>query len=311
VTIYTTAYFIERANKIHNEKFLYENAHYITAKTKIIITCRTHGNFEQVPFAHLSGAGCPWCVNEYRGKCISSSTEQFISAARAIHPNFDYSQVDYKSARKKVKIICIQHGQFLQTPNQHLSGNGCPICKGISISKSKVSTLDDFIKKAIKIHGNIFSYKDANYINNRVKIRIICSKHGGFWQTPNDYLNGRGCALCSVSMGERKIASWLQNNEIHFKQQYRFENCKNQRLLSFDFAICKIDHILGLIEYQGIQHFQEVKYFGGKERLCYTKQNDEIKQSYCMQNKIPLLTIPYTCYNEIENILQKFVETIL
>jgi hypothetical protein len=65
-----------------------------------------------------------------------------------------------------------------------------------------------------------------------------------------------------------------------------------------------------LIEYQGIQHFQEVKYFGGKERLQYTKQNDTIKQNYCQQHKIRLLIIPYHCYNEIENKLEKFMEIL-
>jgi hypothetical protein len=58
-------------------------------------------------------------------------------------------------------------------------------------------TNDEFIEKAIKIHGDFYDYSEVNYINTRTKVCIICPIHGRFWQTPNSHLSGKAkCPIC-------------------------------------------------------------------------------------------------------------------
>ena len=119
----TTESFIEKAKKIHGDKYEYSLVEYINNKTKVKIICSTQNNFEIKPNDHLNGSGCPRCVG--RGK----TNDDFFKESYLIHGNtYDYSLVDYKSTHSKIKIICVKHGVFSQTPNHHLSGAGCPIC---------------------------------------------------------------------------------------------------------------------------------------------------------------------------------------
>ena len=119
----TTEEFIKKAKEIHGDKYDYSLVDYKNAHTKIKIICPKHGIFEQLPLNHLSGKKCPKCKGYYK------TTEEFIKEAREIHGNkYDYSLVDYKNSREKIKIICPKHGVFEQTPHNHLCGSGCPKC---------------------------------------------------------------------------------------------------------------------------------------------------------------------------------------
>lgn len=119
------------------------------------------------------------------------TTEIFINKAKTIHENkYDYSLVDYKNAKIKVKIICKIHGEFEQLPSGHLTGYGCYKCSG---GGGIVSNTNDFIEKANKIHNFKFDYSLTKYINAKEKIKIICKEHGVFEQTPNSHLISKIC----------------------------------------------------------------------------------------------------------------------
>ncbi len=116
-------------------------------------------------------------------------TESFIIQARKIHGDtYDYSKVVYKSSLEKVCIICSEHGEFWQTPNNHLRGRGCAKCKGLYRY-----TKDDFIKKSNEVHHGVYDYSKVEYKNTQAKVCIICPKHGEFWQKPTRHMAGRGC----------------------------------------------------------------------------------------------------------------------
>lgn len=124
----TTNDFIEKASKIYNDKYSYNKTVYTTAHEKVIVTCPIHGDFEIIANSHLRGAGCPSC-----SKYGKMNTEQFIEKAKLVHGNrYDYSKTVYVSARKPVKIICPEHGEFTQIASYHSRGYGCPLCKGSS-----------------------------------------------------------------------------------------------------------------------------------------------------------------------------------
>ena len=99
--------------------------------------------------------------------------------------------MEYKNASLKVKIICFKHGIFNQSPEKHVSGQGCPKCSG-SLKK----TTESFIKKAKSIHGDRFDYSLVEYVGAKTKVTIICPKHGPFEQTPDRHYNSKGCKSC-------------------------------------------------------------------------------------------------------------------
>ena len=119
----TTEEFIKDANVVHNNKYTYTRTKYVTNKTKIIITCPEHGDFEQRPDQHLfNKGGCPF--SNRRG------LTEFINECNVVHENrYDYSLVGYETTRDKIKIKCLTHGVFIQRGSAHLHGQGCPICR--------------------------------------------------------------------------------------------------------------------------------------------------------------------------------------
>ena len=132
--------FIQKAKEIHGDKYDYSKVEYINNHTKVCIICPEHGEFWQKPIHHTQGKGCPYC-----GGTKKLSTEEFIKRANEIHKEkYDYSKVDYLGADTKVCIICPEHGEFWQTPHNHISGKqGCPECNTSKNSKivQKIETI--------------------------------------------------------------------------------------------------------------------------------------------------------------------------
>lgn len=215
------------------------------------------------------------------------STEQFIYQANKTHNNkYDYSKVNYINTDIKVTIICQEHGEFEQVPYHHLSGRGCPKCYGNSKSNK-----EDFLKKVNIIHNNKYDYSKVDYINAYTKITIICPKHGDFNQRPTNHLSGNGCPICRTSKGELKIKKFLEDNNIEFIPQKTFDDCKGKKkCLPFDFFLPKYNLC---IEYQGKQHYEVNKYWGGEENFKETQTTDIIKSDYCYLKGIELLQITY------------------
>lgn len=136
------------------------------------------------------------------------TTEIFINRAKQKHGDkYDYSKVEYVNNHEKVCIICPEHGEFWQTPNNHMKGINCPKC-GTALGASKVSSnKSEFINKARMIHGDKYDYSKVEYINNKTKVCIICPKHGEFWQAPTNHLYGYGCVSCGHETAAEKQTS--------------------------------------------------------------------------------------------------------
>lgn len=126
-----------------------------------------------------------------------TDTQSFIEKAKTVHGDkYDYSKVLYIKQKDKVIIVCPEHGDFEQTPGNHLNGQGCKVCGYNSLRLQYSSTLDEFIKRANKIHNNYYDYSNCIYINSKTNINILCPIHGEFNQKPNSHLNGSGCRKC-------------------------------------------------------------------------------------------------------------------
>lgn len=143
----------------------------------------------------------------------------------------------------------------------------------------------------------------SSYVGNQEKILIkFDCGHKPHWITPSDLKYGYSCPICSESKGEKVIRQYLEKNNIDFKQEHRFIDCRYKLPLPFDFYIP--DYNL-CIEFDGIQHFEAFNHFGGKEKLKTTKKRDKIKNNYCKENEINLLRIPYWELGNIDKILNE------
>jgi len=201
--------FIKRAKHIHREKYDYSQVVYINAKSKIEVICKEHGLFLVTPDNHCSKkSGCSNCRNIKLSEIFRDTTESFVKKARLFHGDkYDYSLVEYgKRNRDKVTIICKLHGEFLQSPNDHLNGCGCPECGG-----TLKQNLNKFIISAKSVHGEKYNYSKSMYINNRSKIEIVCPLHGSFKQRVYGHLSGKGCPICchQISKPEMKFLDIL------------------------------------------------------------------------------------------------------
>ena len=290
---WNTNKFIKQSNEIHNNKYDYSLTIYKNAHTKIKIKCPEHGIFDQIPWNHLNGEGCPFCAVR------KTTLEIFKSKSNRKHNNkYNYSLItEYTNCKTKIKIICPEHGIFEQISNNHLNGEGCPYC----YTKNK-TTLENFKNKSNQKHNNKYNYSlITEYINTNTKVKIICSKHGYFYQLPRNHLFGQGCPKCNESKGEKLIREFLEKNLINFIQYKRFKNCKYKNLLSFDFYLQEQNIC---IEFDGIQHFKNW-FNDDNDDLKNRIEKDEIKNKYCSDNNIKLIRIKYSNIKNINSILRK------
>lgn len=155
---------------------------------------------------------------------MNNKKEEFIKKSKAkFGEKFTYEKVNYKNNKTKVCLICTckdkngkEHGEFLITPNNHLSGNGgCKKCKCENISSLHNKGTEEFINESRKIHGDKYDYSKVEYINNSTKVCIICPEHGEFWQTPMAHLNGCGCIDCAGVKKSNTVSFIEKAKKIH------------------------------------------------------------------------------------------------
>lgn len=188
----TTKEFIERAQKIHGNMYQYHNVDYKNAKNKVKINCHKHGVFEQLPFDHLNGSGCPRCASELRNLNTRKTTQQFVELAEKIHNHFyDYKNVNYISLHTPVEIICPFHGSFFQTPSNHIHNNaGCSKCSHTISQKEKLwldseNVPDTHKNRQVRIYIGKQLFKVDGYIP---ETKTVYEFYGDFWHgNPQKY----------------------------------------------------------------------------------------------------------------------------
>jgi len=195
--------FIERSKEKHGNKYDYSKVVLNGVDNDVIIICPVHDEFPQRPAGHMSGLGCGECAVDVRAvkrrKPYKHVLQEFITA----HGNkYDYSKVEYQNSDKHIRIRCIEHDwEFIQTPYSHAKGStGCKFCKAEAKRKLYTKTHKDFLKDAVKVHGNKYDYSKVDYKGAKVDVEIGCSNklHGYFPQTPDHHINSRqGCPICS------------------------------------------------------------------------------------------------------------------
>ncbi len=280
--------FIIKATLIHLNKYTYNKLFLKNKRYWCELKCNTCGNiFEQRTDSHLTGNGCPNCRNKYFSEIKTISQEEIIKRFMEIHNNnYDYSKTITNGIHNKVCIICPMHGEFWQTPNNHLKGHGCPICRHINQAISITLDQEEVLKRFIDIHGDRFGYNYFIYKGMNEKSEIECFEHGIFLQTPNNHLKGQGCPKCNYSKGEAALEAIFIKYNIKYEPQYKLPFCNYE----YDFHLP--DYGI-LVEFHGRQHYEPVDRFGGLERFKEQLDRDAKKRSLAREYSTPLIEIHY------------------
>lgn len=280
---------------------------YIDAKTKILHHCLVHGEYwYTTPTIALQGSGCPKCLKEKISKANTLTNEEYIQQLKEKN-SIIIPLEPYVNITTPIYHKCLIHDYDWQTtPATVLQGCGCPKCRSEKISVALLKTHEQYVEDLKNTNPDIIVLE--KYVDANTPILHKCLLDGNEWlSSPTNILSGTGCPQCTRSKGEKNIRNWLDNNNIAYEVQKRFNDCKDNRSLSFDFYLPNYNLC---IEYDGEQHYRPVN-FGGvtdeKANLNFdiTVKHDNIKNNYCKNNGISLLRIPY--FKNIEEELNNFL----
>jgi hypothetical protein len=299
----TTEEFILKEREIHGYKYDLSKTKYINSTTKVCIICPEHGEFWQLPSAHLQGQGCPKC----KGRGLTK--DDVLDMFHKVHGNrYNYNNIVYKNLTTKIIINCPVHGNFEQKPTKHMEGQGCPICGNKRKNKERILSFNDFVDRANIVHHKKYSYISTALNNLHDKVEIICPIHGVFKQNAYDHLNGHGCNKCNESNLEKELMKYFEENCIIYEYEKKFDWMKP---LSLDFYLPEYNTA---IECQGIQHFKPVEHFGGEKYFNTILERDERKRKLCNLNNIRLLyfshekiTYPYKIYTDVKELVENII----
>ena len=298
----TTEEFIIKANAKFKNLYDYSLTNYKGCDTKVKITCKVHGVFEQKPSYHLNkdSLGCPTCIDRpKKGRTRRSNTKGFIERASKLHNNYyNYSLVNYTYATESVKIICPIHGCFEQKAADHLTKRGCLQCSITKRSLAKTLTTKEFIERSFLKHNDKYDYSKSIYINRKTTVKIICKKHGEFLQLPGNHIQGAGCSKCNLVFNSYTRSSWIKRakdrkgifyvikcwneNENFFKLGITFVSIKRRYAgehMPYNYEIIKTVEStdLGYIwdlekrfkRFKKKQHYKPLINFGGSKYECF------------------------------------------
>ena len=186
-----------------------------------------------------------------------------------------------------------------------MQGYGCHKCGLIKQKTVKRLPLEEFIRRSRLIHGDKYDYSKVNYINKSTEVEIICPIHGSFWQKPVFHYHNSGCQKCNESTLEREIRVLLEENDIKYEYEYRFDWLSK---MSLDFYLPEYNIA---IECQGRQHFEPNEFLDSDEKV---KERDKIKKKLCDENGIKLLyysnlgiEYPYQVFEDKEELLKEII----
>ena len=267
--------FINAARLIHSDKYDYSKVDYRNNKTKVTIICPDHGEFLQSPANHKQGNGCPSCGNRIISKKNRKDVTEWVRECDALHDSrYDYALIDYIDNRTPLRIVCPDHGEFLQTPHDHRIGSGCPKC-----AVNACKTTEAFIRDANELYDDMYDYSKVVYTNAHDGVTIGCKIHGDFATTPNRHLRGHGCSQCNPSgksKGETDLLDQLD--------QHGFRAIRNTRKI---IPPMELDGYFPdqsvAVEYCGLYWHSEIRGTGKTRHL------DKLRQ--CQSRGIKLITV--------------------
>ena len=274
---------------------------YINTDTPILHRCLIHDiNFKISPCSALQGHGCQFCRTERISSTQRKSESAYVSELKENNPNLELADT-YINSKTSIKHYCKKHNVYFYTlPSVALQGCGCSQCWKEKLRNVHLKTQWQYIQELKEVQPKIILIGEYNGAN--IPITHKCMVCGNQWDAaPASIVNaGTGCPKCSTSKGEKQVMNWLDSHCISYTPQKTFEDCRDKRKLPFDFYLTDYNTC---IEYQGIQHYKPIEYFGGENHLLYVRRHDVIKKDYCESRNIKLICISYL--EDVNTILEK------
>ena len=212
--------FLARFSDVLPEGYSFKPDGYTNGDGKVRLVCPKHGESDVNVSSYArknAQTGCRKCADEGTASKLRKGMDVFISQAREIFGDkYKYGGV-YVNQSTPIEVICEIHGTQMQTPEVHLRGHGCKRCGYASGGEKGRLAFTEFISRANEEHNGKYTYDEASYLGSSFKTKIVCEKHGEFYQTPRDHTasNGRatGCPKCpganKSSKGEQELATFL------------------------------------------------------------------------------------------------------
>lgn len=287
---------------------------YVNCDSKLTFRCYCGEIFARSLY-HFKNRGqvtCRSCSNKKLSYLNRMSFPEVCSRAKQVGAPCVDTAENYINQRSILKFSCKRcSAEFKRTVSAVINGSqvNCASCACIASNENSSTTLNTFLGRLSNIHeGRISLLSCYGGITKKAFFRCNKCKHV-FEKMAGLLVNQKtGCPYCVFSKGEILIENYLQDAEITHYAQKRFADCRNISTLPFDFYLP--DHNI-CIEYDGIQHFEPIDYFGGQESFERQQQNDRIKDQYCSSNGIKLIRIPYWEQDNIESILDKELQKYL
>ena len=199
--------FIAKVTAVHGGRYDYAKTVYAGSDNQITVTCPVHGDFEQRAYNHQAGRGCPACGVLQHGQSQALSLPDVVVRAREVHGDTYEYPGPYLGFGRKMPITCRTHGEFQQTPANHIAGKtGCPACH---IERSRYTPASFYAKVAQRHQGR---YTYDGFSGTEEPLYIICPEHGEFIQRANTHLAGSACPACATpgSKAEGDLAALLR-----------------------------------------------------------------------------------------------------
>ena len=278
--IRTKADVIALGTKMHKGLDTYEHTNFVNSRTKIMVTCKKHGNYEISTGTYLQGNRCTACGVESKQLPLSDLKIK----VREVHGDkYTYDWDSYINSSNKMRIKCPVHGWFEQRVNTHISGRGCRIC---GVDSRRYSS--DKVLGKIKSHfRDRYTYDKFVYVRDGDPVIITCKKHGDFSKVPNELVRGNGCPACTESKAERTMSNILTDNGIAHVQEHKLPGA----IYRYDFYLPKLNV---LIELDGKHHHASIAFYGGDKGLANMQRRDMLKNLLAVKHDIPLVRIKYT-----------------
>ena len=214
---------------------------------------------------------------------VKLTRDEFIEKLNQVHDGkVTLLEDSYKGTRYKHKFRCNVCGhEWDMRGDEAVRGrSGCPEC---AIRRSR-KTKDEFLQAFYeRFPDSNYDFSQAEYVNSKTKMKVICPEHGPFMMTPNDLIGGHGCAMCKMSGMEKVVMQSLKNADISFTLQKKFKWLGKQ---SIDFYIPGLKIAL---ECQGMQHYHEIPAFGGADKLSRIQSLDKRKKELCENHGISVV----------------------
>lgn len=225
--------FISQSKKVHGDRYDYSKVVYSGSKSLVSIICKVHGEFEQRAESHKSGNGCAQCYND----SIRHTQEQVIQDYKTVHGNlYDYSEVNYKSAKDTIVVICRKHGPFTIVSNTHKNGVGCAKC---SNSKGELRILS-------YLESNKFSY-DAQWVVGQ-------NPATGKDLMLDFYIHGRGVGIEFDGIQHHKPVKHFGGRSVFFgvvyRDQVKEDLCQEKGIFLIRIPHTHIDNIEEILDYE-------------------------------------------------------------